>query len=163
MSSEKAVLGADYSAGAAYIALVRGKVVLHTATLHVDKDPKSFFFLLVNWLRAIDEEFDVNPDFYLEMPWVRNDNYPHAGVAMMRTATFIEIACYEVGFTPVLASPGTWRKAVYGNGRPKGDLKELARETVREKFGFETKFKNQHNICEAILIAHYGGLVDDTE
>ena len=163
MNSEKAVLGADYSASAAYVALVSGNSVLTTATLHVDKDPRGFWLLLKQWLAAIDEEYGPDYHFYIEMPWVRNDHYPHAGVAMMRTATFIEIACYELGFTPILVSPGTWRKAVYGNGHPKEDLKELARRTAEEKFNFPTKYKNQHNICEAILIAHYGGLGDERE
>lgn len=81
---------------------------------------------------------------------------------MVRMASYIEIALISLKYEPCFVMPNVWRKAVYGNARLE-DRKEAAREFVLEKFGFETQYKYEHNICEAILLAHYGEELEISE
>lgn len=155
-------VGIDYSASQVFFAVFRDdQVLFHTEfelPLSSSRDAKWLYFLdLKNAFEKAHWAFNIDRKVYIEEPWVRWNKRPLSGLQLMRTATYLEIAALQAYCEPVFVNPGTWRKAVYGTGRP-DDAKELARRTVLDRFGFETKFKYQHNICEAILIAYYGNL-----
>jgi hypothetical protein len=159
VSSEKASIGVDYSGSVAYLGVVKNDRVLATSTINLGDSPYTFFHTIKAWLKTIYEEHDTNPELWIEQPFVVGTRFPQVALKLVRTATILELAALEAGIEPCFVHPGTWRKKVYGNGRP-DDLKQRARDTAKKLFSFETKYKNQHNICEGLLIAHYGQIHD---
>lgn len=161
-SSSQAAIGVDYSGSAAYLGVVKGDKVLATCTIKLADSPHTFFHVIQDWLKTIHEEHNTLPELWIEDYWINGKVFPKTGQIMARTATILEIAALEASIEPCFVHPGTWRKWVYGNGRP-DDLKERARRVAKELFGFDSKFKNQHNMCEALLIAHYGSTHEQSE
>lgn len=155
-------VGIDYSASQVFFAVFSDEQVLYDTEFELKlnssaHDMNLYFLQLKNAFEKACYIYGVDRRVYIEKPWVRWNHRPLSGLQLTRTATYLEIAALQAYCEPVFVDPGVWRKAVYGNGRP-DDAKELARRTVLDRFGFETKFKYQHNICEAILIAYYGNL-----
>ena len=151
-------VGADYSSKAVYLASVSDKIVLRTSTIEIQNNNIELF------LRELEDELrnfhwmHNNKYIWIEQPWVETLLRPMSGLQLARMATYIEVVAIRMArLIPQFVHPGTWRKEIYGNGRPK-DAKELARQFVDDKFNFKTKYKYEHNICEAILISHYGNL-----
>lgn len=110
----------------------------------------------LNSLRAIMRglySFEPFPEVIIEEPWINGQVFPRSAVLLTRMATFIEIACLDTNYVPVYVHPLTWRKKVYGSGRPKGDIKKLAMGWVMSEYDFTPQ---DHNYAEAILIASYG-------
>lgn len=153
-------IGVDFSGSAAYLGVVKGHTVQATVSIRLMDSPYTFFHTIQNWLKTVHEEFATEPKLWIEQPFVAGSRFPQVALQMVRTATILEIAALEADLEPCFVHPNTWRKKVYGHGRP-DDLKERARNTARDVFGFDTKHKIDHNICEAILIAHYGNIVDE--
>lgn len=151
-----ASIAVDYSGSAAYLACVRGREILAQEEIQMHDSPYTFFHHIQLKLTVWNATYKAFSEFWIEdqVPAGRNII---AGLKLVRVKTILELAGLEVGLEPCFAHPGTWRKRVLGNGRP-DDPKERARQAAKEFFGFETKFKNQHNICEAMLIAFYGYL-----
>lgn len=156
----RTTLGIDYSISTVYLAIVGEGKVWHTASIKVPSnayadDRYEFFKHLKTFFDDAREAYCAQEFVYLEKPWVNNSRNSYTGLQMVRMATYIEIALISLKYEPCFVMPDVWRKAVYGKARLP-DKKEAARDFVREKFGFETKYKYEHNICESILIAHYG-------
>ena len=156
--SRAVTIGVDLSKRYLYLACLKNEKVKATASLDIITDPLKAFQTIIDLLSSYSFDTDAK-EVYIEQPWVNNSNpRPMSSLDLGRAAAFIELASLKVGLEPVFVSPTAWRKVVYGNGRPQ-DVKELARKTVLEKFGYETKWKKDHNICEAILLAFYGQLI----
>lgn len=153
-------IGADFSGSAAYIGVVKGHTVLATSSIRLMDSPYTFFHTIQNWLGTVYKEHNTEPKLWIEQPFVAGSRFPQVALKLVRTATILEIAALEAGLEPCFVHPLTWRKKVYGHGRV-DDIKERARTTAAELLGFETKHKIDHNICEALLIAYYGSIVDE--
>lgn len=153
MTTKPVTLGSDYNGSTVYLGLLRDVKVLSTVSVDFTF-PKTGIETLRNVLRTFKEEFDIDK-IWAEEAWVNGIRFPRSGMMLSRTQAFIEIAAYDNDIEPRFIHPMTWRKDIYGKPRPPNP-KEVARKYVRELFGFETKFKNQHDICEAILLAYYG-------
>lgn len=161
LSSEKAVIGVDYAGNAAYLGAVQGTRILGTCALKINDNPYVFFHTLINWLRSMVEEHNLSPELWIEDQFPSGRNI-RAGQKLERMKTIVELAGFEAGMVPCFVNPGTWRKKIYGHGRPE-DQKERARSVAYFLLDYETKHKVEHNMCEALLIAHYGCVVDDDE
>lgn len=151
------VIGADLSGRVIYLAVTNGTKVLNTLNLDLSVDLLGSFNILQEWLTTLQLELRTHKDIFIEEPWVNGSHFPKAGMMITRTATILEVAAVTCDYRPILVHPGTWRKAIYGNAKQL-EYKELARKTVLNMFGYETKHKNQHNTAEAALISHYGWL-----
>lgn len=151
-------IGADYSATQVWLAVLDDKKVVHafgSADVGLEESEYEFFWQsLKAVLASISSNFECQW-LYLERPFVNNQHRSYSGLQMMRMCTYIETAAYACDITTTLVNPQSWRKVVFGNGRP-DDRKELARFHVAHEFGYETTLKKDHNICEAICIAEYG-------
>lgn len=156
MTGERATLGSDYNSSTVYLGLLKDKKVLAATSIDMTH-PGRGMNMLRQMLHTYSEEYDVDK-IWAEAAWVRASRFPKSGLMLSRTAAFIEVAAYDVGIMVEFVNPMTWRKAIYGHAHP-ANPKEVARAFVKEKFGFETRFKNQHDLCESILIAHYGQLI----
>lgn len=155
-------IGIDYAARSVYVAALDTDKVLKTSSIHLPKDPNiseklAFLQSLRNTFADYYNSYAAQRTVYLETPWVNAKVNAFTGVQMAKMSTYIEVILLECGMWPEYVMPATWRKVVYGNGRP-DKRKELSRKFVLEKFGFETKHKSDHNIAEAICIAYYGHL-----
>lgn len=150
----KSSIGVDYSASAVYLGVVNKDTVLVSEELRMSDNPWGFYQNLIAFLQTFSELHESSPELWIEdqMPIPRNIG---GGQKLYRMRTFLELAAMQANLEPCFIHPGTWRKAIYGNGRPE-DLKETSRRVAKEIYGFETKFKNQHNQCEGILIGRYG-------
>lgn len=115
--------------------------------------PWSFRNAVRDWLLGFPKE-SIHPELWIEEQFPAGRNI-RAGQKLVRIQAFIEIAALDAGVEPCFVHPGTWRKLVYGNGRP-DDPKERARQVAKEILGFEARHKNEHNICEGMLIGYYG-------
>lgn len=156
-----AIVGVDYAGAAAYLACTQDREVLASQELRIGDRLYSFFHDLQDTLLLWKAEYNLIPELWIEdqMPVGRNIGAGQQLAAMKRT---LELAGLEVDLEPCFVHPGTWRKLVYGNGRPY-DPKEHAREMAKEIFGYEARHKNQHNICEGMLISRYGWLQHNRE
>lgn len=156
-----AVIGVDYSGSAAYLAVIRNRELLAQRELKIGDRLYSFFHDLQGCLDEWKNTFQCAPELWIEqqMPIGRNIGAGQKLSAMERT---LELAALEVDLEPCFIHPGTWRKRVYGHGAPH-DPKEHARTMAKGLFGFEVRHKNQHNICEGMMIAYYGYLQHDPE
>lgn len=158
-----AVIAVDYSGSAAYLACTRNRALLAQKELKIGDRLYSFFHDVQEWLNTVKRDIgnELQAELWIErqMPIGRNIKAGQQLSAMERT---LELAALEVDLEPCFIHPGTWRKLVYGHGTPH-DPKEHARTMAKEIFGFEVKFKNQHNICEAMMISRYGYLMHDPE
>lgn len=151
-----AKIGADYAASAIYLGCLDGNAVKATGIIDVTNIHEGFE-LLKALLGAYHREYKTSNEIWLEHPWVNGSRFPLSGIKLARTATVLELAALSLGLEPMFVYPLVWRKAVYGKARVE-DRKEAARNFVREHFGYDTKFKYQHNTAESILLAHYGNL-----
>jgi len=148
-------LGSDYSGSKVFLGLLSDNHVVGTVEIDTTFPKKG-----VDMLRSIFKEWvdDWNLDkLWAEEAWVNGQRFPKSGMMLSRTAAFLEIAALDSGIHVEFIHPMTWRRTVYGHAKP-ANPKEAARTYVKELFGWETKFKKDHNTCEAILLAHYGAL-----
>lgn len=155
-------IGVDYSGSAAYLGHVAGRTVLSTASITVMDSPYSFFHTIQDTLRAWKIASPTLPELWIEAPWIQGNRFPQVALQLVRTCTILELAALECDLEPCFVQPAAWRKRVYGHGRP-DDPKQRARDVAKELLGFETKFKNQHNICEGLMLAFYGQLQHNPE
>lgn len=162
MSLQKPTIGADLSSTTLYLAVVENTKVLATAKLQIT-DLASDFNWVRNILRCYRDEYDVW-QIHIEAPFVNGAVFPKSGMMLMRSATILECAAVDTNMESIFLHPLTWRKLVYGNGRPK-DTKAAALEYLAQHFDFQlptTKPKGgipDHNVAESILIAHAGWLL----
>ncbi len=154
-SFQRYSIGADFSASAVYLAAVTGQKLMAQNELKLMDSPWSFRNNVREWLLQFPTG-SIYPELWIEeqFPSARNIK---VGQKLVRVQAFIEIAALDAGVEPCFVHPLTWRKLVYGNGRP-DDPKERARSVAKEILGFEARHKIQHNICEGMLIAYYGHL-----
>lgn len=165
-----AAAGFDYSGKIAYYAVVDKVSVKTSGSLEMPStaDPTEllgFFNKLEDLIETLDDEYHL-PYIWIEQPWVNGMKFPKSGMMLMRMATFLEIAALEATTPPVTVHPGTWRKKVFGNGRP-ADTKKAALaycENVLEyevpTFGKTARAKaKDHNFADAACIAQYGYLM----
>jgi hypothetical protein len=151
-------VGADYNSSYLYIGCIDDNIVRSTATIDVT-EPIAGMRVIQKLLESYAREYHILKQVWIEQPWVNGLKYPRSGLMMTRTATILEIAALEIDFKPQYIHPSSWRQKVYGNARPSKDMKEYARQFVLDNFNYVTKHKNEHNICEAILLGYYGNLV----
>lgn len=148
-------VGADLSKKFVYLACVQGKKI-NTATIDIFEDPLKGLELMSVFMANVCAK-----QVFIERPWINNKNpRPLSSMDLGRASAFVEMATLIQKAEPIFVFPSEWRKVVYGTGKP-ADIKELARRTVLEKFGYETTYKNQHNTCEAILLSYYGSLINE--
>lgn len=148
-------LGSDYSGSMIYLGCLENNKVISTASIDITM-PEAGIKLLRNTLQSYIKEFNVEK-IWVEESWINGARYPRSGIMLARTAAFLEIASYDNNLKIEFVHPLTWRKAVYGKAKPPNP-KEVARQYAKELFDFDTKFKKDHNTCEAIMLAHYGAL-----
>lgn len=154
-------IGADLSKRTIFLACVSTDKCHATASLDIVDNPLKGFLAIKNLFMAYQREYGPIEKVIIEQPWANSHSpRPMSFLDLGRAAAFVEIAALQAGLEPVFVLPSEWRKVVYGTGRP-ADVKELARETVKERFGWNTKFKKDHNICEAILLASWGNMTND--
>lgn len=150
-------IGFDYAAGTAYLGVMDDDKVLFTATIPLQEDVHLFFCLLKDMMKDAIEQYGAESRVWLEKPWISAKINQYTGLVLMRMSTILEMAIYESGLQPEFVGAMVWRKAIYGSAKVP-DKKEAARKYALEHFGFETKFKYEHNTCESLLIARYGEL-----
>lgn len=158
-------VGFDYSSSAAYFGIVSDNKVLAYGKIavkdyHDTVECYNLFLMLKDLFRGMINMHQIDPDVFIEQPWINGKVFPRSAVLLTRMATYIEIAALSVGLHPIFVHPLTWRKKIYGNGRPKGDVKKLALATVDKEFNFIPK---DHNYAEAILISQYGNILEEPE
>lgn len=148
-------VGADYSAQEAFLALSDGETVQHTFKLKLAGDlseqRRDYLDLLARTFSAC-LKLEIKPILFMEQPWIAGAHFPQAGLKLARNAAYIEVSALAVGMDVRFVHVSTWRKAVYGNGKPQ-DPKGTAVSWVLYNLGFETK---NHNLAEAACIATYG-------
>jgi len=159
-------VGVDYSATQVYLTVVNEEVMASiTLILPTDDSGKlAFFQNVIEVLESWDNEFGL-PYLWIEQPFV-NGKFPRPGMLIQRMATFLEIASLQALISPVFVHPGTWRKRLFDNGKPK-DAKERAIAHVEEVLHYElptlgktARAKNKdHNFADSACIAHYGHLM----
>jgi hypothetical protein len=147
--------GVDFSASAAYLAAVTGKKLAASIEIKVMDSPFSFRNTVRDWLLNFPQG-SFFPELWIEEQFPAGRNI-RAGQKLVRVQAFLEIAALDAGIEPCFVHPGTWRKLIYGNGRP-DDPKERARQVAKKILGFEARHKVEHNICEGMLIGFYGHL-----
>lgn len=155
MPVKPTTLGSDYSGSAVYLGCLQDNKVIATASLDMTH-PKTGVGKLREVLAMYKEGYGVEK-IWVEESWINGMKFPRSGLMLTRIATFIEVAAYDTELYIEFVHPLTWRKAVYGKAKP-ANPKEVARRYAKELFDFDTKFKNQHNICEAIMLAQYGAI-----
>lgn len=109
--------------------------------------------------------FGADGELWIEGSWVNGSRYPRSGLMMARTASTVESIALRAGLNPHFVHPLTWRKGVYGNGRP-ANPKTAALKFVKETLHYDLPVmgssgrgsKLDHNYAEAIAIACYGGM-----
>lgn len=155
--------GADYNSASACLAVLKDKKVQYCFTSHdMDKGDHDFLWqALKSTMESMKQEYGIT-HIYLEDNFVSSRQRIYSGLQLTRMSAYIETAAFAVDIIPVMVMAQSWRKVVYGQGRPQ-DKKELARFFVKNEFGYETRFKYEHNMCEAICLAHYGNLVRSKE
>lgn len=152
--------GADLSKRTIYLACVSTDKIHATASLDIVTNPLKGFIAIKNWFMACQMDRNIDK-VIIEQPWANSRSpRPMSFLDLGRAAAFVEIAALQAGLEPVFVLPSEWRKVVYGKGRP-DNAKELARETVKERFDWETRFKKDHNECEAILLGAYGNTTNE--
>lgn len=163
-------IGCDYNAHGFSIGVTKGPKVLQCGTINLNEDDvKTSFDLLVKYLQSLQYHHLASLNVYVEKPWMRSvqGKRGDTGLFTMRSATILELAVYQANMNPVFVYPQTWRKVVYGHGRPE-DTKLAAIEYVQEELQFDLPVmgktgrgnKPDHNIAEAICISIYGGRCD---
>lgn len=166
-----ASVGFDYSSKTFYWAVTQYDQVLNHGRQDMPLEPEpnkllKFYQDTKSLICALSAEYDLIYT-WIEQPFV-NSRSPKAGQMLMRTATYLEIASLEALLTPVTVHPGTWRKKVFGNGRP-SDTKATAIKYCADKLSYEpptlgktARAKNlDHNFADAACIAHYGQLMQE--
>ena len=163
-------IGCDYSGKVISLAVVEGSKVKAIANLQVGEDLRTSYQLLKDYFRNAYDEYSCCYEVIIEKPWMRQVSGVRGdtGLFTMRTATILELAVTECNMVPVFVYPQTWRKGVYGNGRPK-DTKVAAIDFVQEEIGYTLPVmgktgrgsKSDHNIAEAILLAYYGNKIHE--
>lgn len=153
-------IGIDYAARSVYVATVGETTVKGVDSLTLPNEPSieekiEFLRQLKELLTNHNAWYDTQRTVYLETAWVNVAVNAFTGIQMTRMASYIEVAALECGLWPQFVMPQTWRKAVYGHGKPK-DRKEFSRLFVLEQFGYDTKKKKEHNTTESICLAYYG-------
>lgn len=153
--------GADLSKRTIYLACVSKDKCHATASLDIVDNPLKGFLAIKNLFMAYQKEFGPIEKVIIEQPWANSKSpRPMSFLDLGRAAAFVEIAALQANLEPVFVLPSEWRKVVYGTGRPK-DVKELARATVKERLGWETKYKKDHNEAESILLGLYGCMINE--
>lgn len=148
-------IGADLSKKVIFLAALKDEEIISTASINIYDNPWLGFLTIQRYLRTLAEEYKAE-HIYIEQPYANfHSPRPMSFLDLGRACAFVEIAAYESGVNPHFIGNTVWRKEIYGKGRV-ADAKEYARKFVLDKFGFETRFKNEHNKCEAILLAYYG-------
>ena len=155
-------IGCDYSSSTLYLACLNNLKVHAIASLNIEDlchslDP------LKALLHSYHFEYESKREIYIEQPWVNGIRYPRSGLMMMRSATILEVVTIESGLKPVFVHPLTWRKLLFGNGRP-SDPKATAVNWVKENCHYDVPVfgktgkghRADHNFAEAIAIAHFG-------
>lgn len=150
-----AVIGCDYSASEAFFAIVNNEEVqLHEKIKllgDLEKQKAEYFGKLKNFFH---KSWDANDGtLYMEEPWVAQGHFVNAAIKLARNAAWIEMAASVSGYKVVKVHVSTWRKGVYGNGKPQ-DPKGTATAWCLYNLGFETK---NHNFAEAACISYFGG------
>jgi Holliday junction resolvasome RuvABC endonuclease subunit len=151
-------IGVDYSAQEAYLALTDAysEKVLHTVKLKLAGDlpeqRRAYLDNLTRMFASLIENFELNMVLWVEQPWVAGNHFPNTALKLVRNATYIEVAALAAGLDVRFVHVSTWRKAVFGNGKPQ-DPKGTAVAWVLYNLGFETK---NHNSAEAACIGFYG-------
>lgn len=164
MTGKRGTLGVDYNSGTISLSCVNDPKVLATASLDITNLALSIP-VVKRLLQALLGEFTLDNKIWIEQPWVNGKQFPRSGLMMARTAAIIEVIATEIGIEVNFVHPLTWRKELYGNGRPK-DPKNTAVKYVEEHFQYKVPTlgktarsqKPDHNLAEAICIAAYGQL-----
>lgn len=150
-------IGCDYSASECFLAISSKERVLHTFKLKLAGDlseqRRNYFYSIQKVLQTILEEFpDCKRELYIEEPWVAGMHFPQAAIKLARNCAYIELAALESNMEVRFVHISTWRKGVYGNGKPQNP-KGTAIAWVLYNLGYETK---NHNLAEAACIGYYG-------
>ena len=150
------VVGCDYSASEAFLAVTHDESVVHSSKWKLGGDLSqqrhNYFQELQMAFDALHIDKICEPILYMEEPWINGMKFPQAGIKLARNSAYIELAAITMGYTVVHVHVMTWRKGVYGNGKPQ-DPKGTAKAFCLYNLGFETK---NHNIAEAACISYYG-------
>lgn len=156
----RASIGADLSKRVVFLGCLTTDGKVATANVDIFNNPLTGMELLNTVIGSYIKNYGATK-ICIERPWISNNSVrPMSFLDLGRASAFVEVAALIQGLDPIFVFPSEWRKVVYGHGKPP-DMKELARQTVLEKFGWETKYKNQHNEAESILLAHYGNLMEE--
>lgn len=151
------VVGCDYSASEAFLAVAHEGNVINFSKFKLKGDLASqrleYFRQLQLEFGDLQSEERCEPILYLEEPWVAQGHFVKAAIMLARNAAVIEIAAITMGYAVIPVHVSTWRKGVYGHGKPQ-DPKGTAREWVLENLRYETR---NHNLAEAACISYYGG------
>lgn len=151
-----ATIGCDYSAKEAYFSIVEDEKVLQTAKVVLKGDlseqRRDYLDALTKVLNSFTQNCQINDELFIEQPWVAGSRFPMTAIQLARNCAYIEVAALAAGFDVRFVHISTWRKAIYGNGKPT-DTKGTAIAWVLYNLGFETK---NHNYAEASCIAQYG-------
>lgn len=165
-------IGFDYSSQGVYLGVVDNGRVLGRASLFspYQAEPEQrqrFYMNLCTMIVELHRAHKCEDKIYIEKPWVNGARFPLSGLMLCRTATYIEVATLQVNLEPVLVNPGTWRGIIYGHKKQK-NTKQAALDFVSKELNYELLpvmgssgrgKKPDHNIAEAILIAHYGNII----
>lgn len=149
-------IGCDYSASECFLAVSDGEKVLHTFKIRLEGDLSQqrheYFVRVQQIFMSILKNYNINKVLWLEEPWVSGSHFPQAAIKLARNAAYIELAAIECGIDVRHIHISTWRKGIYGHGKPQ-DPKGTAKAWVLYNLGYETK---NHNLAEAACIAVYG-------
>jgi hypothetical protein len=150
------VVGCDYSASEAFLAVVKDERVAHTVKLKLAGDLEEqrlrYFLNLQYTFASLRDEKICETTLYIEEPWIAGGHFPQAGLKLARNAAYIELAAITMGYRVIHVHVMTWRKGVYGHGKPQNP-KGTATEWCLYNLGYETK---NHNLAEAACISYYG-------
>lgn len=149
-------IGVDYAVQDAHIAVSDGERVLHYTKVHLAGDlseqHSSYFHNLQSTFQTLMEEFKCPPILWIEEAWVNGMRFPQTAIKLAKNTAVIELAAAECGMEVRRVHISTWRKAIFGNGKPQ-DPKGTAKAWVLYNLGFETKDDNK---ADAACISVYG-------
>lgn len=151
------VVGCDYSASEAFLAIeYDGRIInssKHKLKGDLSEQRLAYFQELQSEFKTLQLEERCEPVLYIEEPWTNGLKFPQASIKLARNQAYIELAAITMGYKVVLVHVMTWRKGVYGNGKPQ-DPKGTAIAWCLYNLGYETK---NHNLAEAACISYFGG------
>lgn len=151
------VVGCDYSASEAFLVVEKDERVINFSKTKLGGDLAEqrldYFQALQSEFKTLQIEDRCDPILYMEEPWVAQGHFVNAAIKLARNAAYIELAAITQGYQVIHVHVGTWRKGVYGNGKPQ-DPKGTAKAWCLYSLGYDTK---NHNLAEAACISYYGG------